>query len=54
MWSWKSSAVVLFIGNPGLGICTEGAAATAAEASDKTQGSGGDLTAVFVALLRRR
>ena len=47
-------AVALFIGHPGFRFRAESTAATAAEAPDETQGSGGDLTAVFVALLRRR
>jgi len=50
----ESSVVVLFIGDPRFRVRAESAAATAPEAPDKAQGSSSDLTAVFVALLRRR
>jgi len=51
----RSSAVRGAVaGHPRLRVRAESAAAAATEAPHKTEGSGGNLAAVFVALLRRR
>jgi len=43
---------MMFTGDPGFRVRTKSAAAAASEALDKTQGSGGHLTTVIVAMLR--